>query len=285
MSSWIRPFHRLIVLLVLSISILTGCTETQPVEEEPESQTEQSQSSEANAFSEKEEEAPLEKESMASDEENQPGDVDATVMNVVDGDTIDIKINGREERVRLLLVDTPETVHPDKPVQPFGPEASDFAKEKLTGKEVRFEYDGPKRDHYDRLLGYVWVNGKNFNQQLLEKGLARYAYEYDPPYVHSAALKNAEKHAQQQAKGIWSIEGYVTDEGFREDESSRVEEMPASSPYEGNLPFDPQGPDRDCSDFSSQESAQAFYEAAGGPAHDPHRLDGHDQDGLVCESL
>ncbi|WLR47491.1 thermonuclease family protein [Halobacillus litoralis] len=285
MSSWIRPFRGLIVLLVLSISILTGCTETQPVEEESESQTEQSQNSEPSASLEKEEETPLEEESMASDEGKQPGDVDATVTNVVDGDTIDIKIKGREERVRLLLVDTPETVHPNKPVQPFGPEASDFAKEKLSGKEIRFEYDGPKRDHYDRLLGYVWVNGENFNQQLLEKGLARYAYEYDPPYVHSASMKNAETRAKQQEKGIWSMEGYATDEGFQRGESPKAEEIPASSPYEDRLPYDPQGPDRDCGDFSSQEVAQAFYEAAGGPAQDPHRLDGHDQDGLVCESL
>ncbi|MYL50089.1 nuclease [Halobacillus litoralis] len=284
MSSWIRPFRGLIVLLLLSISFLTGCTETQPVEEEPESQTEQPPDSEESASIEKEEEAPLEKKSKAS-EEKQPGDVDATVTNVVDGDTIDIQINGKEERVRLLLVDTPETVHPDKPVQPFGPEASDYAKEKLSGKDVRFEYDGPKRDHYDRLLGYVWINGENFNQQLLEKGFARYAYEYDPPYVHSASMKNAETRAIQEEKGIWSIDGYVTDEGFREGESSSVEETPASSTYAGGLPYDPQGPDRDCGDFSSQEEAQAFYEAAGGPAQDPHRLDGHDQDGLVCESL
>ncbi|WP_394218645.1 thermonuclease family protein [Halobacillus trueperi] len=284
MSSWIRPFRGLIVLLVISISFLIGCTETQPVEEEPESQTQQPPDSEESASIEKEDEAPLEKKSKAS-EEKQPGDIDATVTNVVDGDTIDIQINGKEERVRLLLVDTPETVHPDKPVQPFGPEASDYAKEKLSGKDVRFEYDGPKRDHYDRLLGYVWVNGENFNQQLLEKGFARYAYEYDPPYVHSASMKNAETRAKQEEKGIWSIDGYVTGEGFREGESSSVEETPASSTYVGSLPYDPQGPDRDCGDFSSQEEAQAFYEAAGGPAQDPHRLDGHDQDGLVCESL
>ncbi|MGR9050774.1 thermonuclease family protein [Halobacillus faecis] len=285
MSSWIRPFLGHTVLLVLSIFLLTGCTETQPVEEESESQTQQSQNSEASAPLEKEEEALPEKDSKTSDEGKQPGDVDATVTNVVDGDTIDIMIDGREERVRLLLVDTPETVHPDKPVQPFGPEASNFAKEKLSGKEIRFEYDGPKRDHYDRLLGYVWVNGENFNQHLLEKGLARYAYEYDPPYALSASMKNAETRAKQQGKGIWSMEGYVTDEGFQQDSSSKEEEIPAPSPYEGSLPYDPQGPDRDCGDFSSQEEAQAFYEAAGGPDQDPHRLDGHDQDGLVCESL
>ncbi|MYL70337.1 nuclease [Halobacillus litoralis] len=284
MCSWIQPFRGLIVLLVLSISILTGCTDTKP-EEISESQNEHSQDSVEGASIEKEDDAPTEKGSNASaKEENLPGDVVGTVTNVVDGDTIDIMMNGKEERVRLLLVDTPETVHPDKPVQRFGPEASEFAEEKLSGKEVRFEYDGPKRDHYDRLLGYIWVNGENFNQQLLEKGLARYAYEYDPPYVHSVSMKKAETRAKQQEKGIWSIDGYVTNEGFSERESFSSEELPASS-YEGNLPYDLHGPDRDCSDFSSQKAAQAFYEAAGGPAQDPHRLDGNDQDGVVCESL
>ncbi len=113
----------------------------------------------------------------------------ATVNRVVDGDTIEINYNGSIEDVRLLLVDTPETVHPSKPVQPFGPEASNFAKEKLEQVEtVYIEFDGPKHDHYDRLLGYIWDDGKNFNKQLLRKGLARYAYVYDPSYTHQEAL-------------------------------------------------------------------------------------------------
>mgnify|MGYP001333899735 CR=1 FL=1 len=78
--------------------------------------------------------------------------VSATVTNVVDGDTVDVNLNGKKERLRLLLVDTPETVHPNQPVQPFGPEASQFAKETLSGQEVQLEFDGPERDNYDRFL-------------------------------------------------------------------------------------------------------------------------------------
>ncbi len=150
---------------------------------------------------------------------------------------------------------------------------------------MRIEYDGPKRDRYDRLLAYIWLDGEIYNQELIEKGLARYAYVYHPPYTHAEDMKTAENRAKRQQKGIWSIDGYVTDNGFRSKEQETSEPETPDSPNTSGLPYDPEGPDRDCSDFSTQESAQAFYEAAGGPASDPHRLDGNDKDGLVCESL
>lgn len=82
--------------------------------------------------------------------------------------------NGNEETVRLLLVDTPETVHPSKPVQPFGPEASKFTKELMpAGSEVEVETGIGERDKYGRLLAYFYVDGKMVNKLLLEKGLAR----------------------------------------------------------------------------------------------------------------
>src|SRR5699024_5086390 len=98
----------------------------------------------------------------------------ATVVRVVDGDTVHILLNGKEEVVRLLLVDTPETKHPTKPVQPFGPEASAFTKQMLpNGKEIEYEFDTSERDKYGRLLGYLYVDGKMVNEALLENGLAR----------------------------------------------------------------------------------------------------------------
>src|SRR5699024_9058527 len=105
---------------------------------------------------------------------------EATVNRVIDGDTVEVKMpDGDKESVRLLLIDTPESVHPDKPEQPYGKESSEYAKDKLPeGKKVNLEYDGPKRGTYDRLLAYIWVDGENFNQKMLEKGYARYAYEY-----------------------------------------------------------------------------------------------------------
>lgn len=118
------------------------------------------------------------------------------VTRIVDGDTIEINYEGKTESVRLLLVDTPETKHPNLPVQPFGPEASEFAEKTLAGKTVQVEFDGPKRDKYDRLLAYLWIDGKNFNKMLLENGLARYAYVYDPPYKYQETMK--QRKAEQK---------------------------------------------------------------------------------------
>ncbi|WP_145997323.1 thermonuclease family protein [Salirhabdus sp. Marseille-P4669] len=211
----------------------------------------------------------------------------ATVTRVVDGDTIELRFeNGTTETIRLLLVDTPETKHPSLPVQQFGPEASQFAKKTLLNKQVQVEYDGPKRDKYDRLLGYLWIGNSIFNQMLLEEGLARYAYVYDPPYTHSSAFMKAQNRAKNAKKGIWSIDGYVTADGFNqheEEKKSSPNPQVGTSPYTG--PYDPSGPDRDCGDFRTQEEAQAFFIAAGGPNRDPHNLDGTDGDGFVCESL
>lgn len=148
----------------------------------------------------------------------------AKVTRIVDGDTIEINYQGRTESVRLLLVDTPETKHPQLPVQPFGPEASAFAEEMLLGKTVQVEFDGPKRDKYDRMLAYLWVDGKNFNEMLLEKGLARYAYVYDPPYTHQSSMKAAEARAKEKRIGIWSIDNYVTSSGY-----NTTSETPKSS--------------------------------------------------------
>ncbi|MFB9974348.1 hypothetical protein FPQ10_10325 [Allobacillus sp. SKP2-8] len=219
----------------------------------------------------------------------------ATVTRVVDGDTIEINLNGMIESVRLLLVDTPETVHPSLPVQKFGPEASSFAKKMLSGKKVQVEYDGPKRDKYGRLLAYLWVDGKNFNEMLLREGLARLAYVYDPPYTHMSSFTKAQSEAVNAKRGIWSIEGYVQSDGFNTVESetetkqsnnsstaSTETNASGSSAYNG--PYNPHGKDRDCGDFDKQKGAQAFFEAAGGPEQDPHRLD-RDGDGTVCESL
>lgn len=218
--------------------------------------------------------------------------LEAKVTEIVDGDTIKVNLDGEEETLRLLLVDTPETKHPDKPVQPFGPEATEFAEETLSGKTVQLEYDGPKRDKYDRLLVYIWVDGTMFNQMLLENGLARLAYVYDPPYKHYQEYMKAQNRAKDKKLGIWSINGYVQDEGFvtqnetqkPEQEQESKSDQSQKSASTSNLKYDPFGPDRDCGDFSSQQEAQEFFEAAGGPESDPHDLD-RDGDGIACDSL
>ncbi len=83
----------------------------------------------------------------------------ATVTEVVDGDTVVVAFpGGRSETVRLLGVDTPETVDPDEPVECYGPEASAFTHARLDGRQVRLEKDREERDRYGRLLAYVYVD-------------------------------------------------------------------------------------------------------------------------------
>ncbi|RFU69040.1 nuclease [Peribacillus saganii] len=126
-------------------------------------------------------------------------------------------MNGKTEVVRLLLVDTPETKHPAKPVQPFGLEASNFAKATLTRKQVGIEIDISERDNYGRLLAYLWIGDKMFNEMLLEKALARVAYIYPPNTKYVDQFRSIQEKAQKQALGIWSLENYSSEEGFETD--------------------------------------------------------------------
>ncbi|OEF98899.1 hypothetical protein BHF71_02940 [Vulcanibacillus modesticaldus] len=130
--------------------------------------------------------------------------LEAKVIRVVDGDTFIAEIEGNKEKIRLLLIDTPETVHPKKPVQPFGPEASAFAKEKLENKIVRLELDVQERDKYGRILAYVYLNdGKMLNELLLAKGLARVVV-YPPNVKYVEKFREIQKRAQEEKVGIWS---------------------------------------------------------------------------------
>jgi micrococcal nuclease len=104
----------------------------------------------------------------------QQPETSATVTRVVDGDTIEISpaIGGIED-VRLIGVDTPETVDPSTPVQPYGPQASNFTKAQLEGKRVALEFDEVREDQYGRLLAYIHVGGQLFNETLLRQGYAQ----------------------------------------------------------------------------------------------------------------
>lgn len=152
--------------------------------------------------------------------------IPATVVRVIDGDTLIVKLeNGVEERVRLLLVDTPETVHPNKPEQPFGREASNFAKEMMPeGSQVHIELDVGERDKYGRLLAYIWIDNKMLNEMLLQKGLARVAYVYAPNTKYVDQFYEIQKEAQQKGIGIWSIENYATEQGYQEVEVEQNEQ-------------------------------------------------------------
>ncbi len=156
-------------------------------------------------------------ESLPSMEEADIDGVKVSVTNVVDGDTIDVNMpDGSEERIRLVLVDTPETKHPKIGVQPFGPEASSFTTSKLTGQEVMLEFDVQERDRYGRLLAYVWLGEELVNKKLIENGLARVAV-FPPNTKYVDEFRSAQEKARQAELGIWSIENYVHEKGFNDE--------------------------------------------------------------------
>lgn len=128
------------------------------------------------------------------------------VTKVVDGDTIDVEINGEVKRLRLIGINTPETVDPRTKVECFGREASSKAKELLEGGFVSLESDESQgeRDKYGRLLRYVFLpDGTNYNQFMISQGYA-YEYTYDLPYKYQFDFKQAEVNARNQNLGLWS---------------------------------------------------------------------------------
>lgn len=129
-----------------------------------------------------------------------------SVSEVVDGDTVKINMNGKVETLRLIGLDTPETVDPRKPVQCFGKEASNKAKELLSGKKVRIETDPTQgeRDKYNRLLAYIYrEDGMFYNKYMIEQGYA-HEYTYNTPYKYQSDFKTAQKNAQASQVGLWS---------------------------------------------------------------------------------
>ncbi len=129
----------------------------------------------------------------------------AVVDRVVDGDTIEVNLNSKKEKVRLIGVDTPETVDPRKTVQCFGKEASSFTKNSLENKTVMLESDPTQgdRDKYQRLLRYIFLeDGTNFNKMLIQQGYA-HEYTYRYPYKYQAAFKLAQKDAMENNWGLW----------------------------------------------------------------------------------
>lgn len=137
---------------------------------------------------------------------NSQDDILYRVTRVIDGDTIIIKIGNKAETVRLIGINTPETVDPRRPIECFGVEASNKAKEILNGESVRLEDDKlvGERDKYGRLLKYIFLeNGTNFNEMMISEGYA-YEYTYDLPYKYQSEFKQAEKEAKEMKKGLWA---------------------------------------------------------------------------------
>ncbi len=130
------------------------------------------------------------------------------VVKVIDGDTIDVIINGQKQRVRLLGVNTPETVDPKKPVQCYGPQASAIARQKLSGASVELQSDPGQgnTDKYHRLLRYVFLaDGTDFDEWLIANGYG-FEYTYDKPYEYQTEFIDAQAKAQVNKLGLWAAD-------------------------------------------------------------------------------
>ena len=127
------------------------------------------------------------------------------VIRVVDGDIIVIKYDGKYEKVRMLCVNTPESVHPDEKQNiPMGNVASKYTQKKLIGKSVNLEFEIKKlRGNYGRLLAYVFVDGQNLNLDLVRQGLSPYYTKYGKSEKYDAEFLAAEKQARKEKLNIW----------------------------------------------------------------------------------
>lgn len=151
------------------------------------------------------------------------------VVSVVDGDTIKLDMNGTTETIRLIGIDTPETVHPSKPVECMGMEASNKAKQLLVGQTVRFEGDTSQdtRDRYSRLLGYVFLpDGRNYGDVMIRSGYA-YEYTYSSAYKYQSLYKEAQSYAESSKLGLWA-DGVCEEEVVAEDPTPEPVATPSS---------------------------------------------------------
>ena len=132
------------------------------------------------------------------------------VVRVVDGDTVILNIDGKKTRVRLIGIDTPESVAMDESRNvKQGKTASEYTKQLLENKKVRLEYDDEKQDVYDRKLGYLFLDDEFINEKLLKEGMAK-LYTKTTNQKYSERLKKAEQYARDNKKGFWK-DFYVND--------------------------------------------------------------------------
>jgi len=237
--------------------------------------------------------------------------VTGTVTRVIDGDTVDVRVDGKVERIRIIGLDTPETVDPRKAVQCFGREASGRAKELMpAGSEVILEPDPTQdtRDRYGRMLAHVFIhldaeNDVSFALEMIAEGLAHH-YVYRVPSMYAADYEYAQSNAMASQRGLWSPDTCAGQAYPKHDLEDPVPGDPVaqaanSTGYVAAVPavvstpvpalpdgFDPafylgKGNAFNCSSFKSQSQAQAVLRA---DPSDPNGLD-TDRDGIACESF
>lgn len=220
---------------------------------------------------------------------------EAQIVRVVDGDTLRLRVDGKEEAVRMIGLNTPESVDPRRPVECLGKEASAQLGELLRGvTAVQVEPDPTQdtRDRFGRLLLYVWLpSGTLLNKEMIRLGYA-HEYTYDQPYRFQADFKAAQKEAEVAKRGLWApgtCEATSTPtprsppNPLKDPAKPAATVAPAPAKPSGNchpayptVCIPPPPPDLDCRDIPHRRFRVL--------PPDPHRLDGRDQDGIGCES-
>ena len=136
-----------------------------------------------------------------------PDGANGRIVKVIDGDTLDVSMNGRTERVRLIGIDTPETKKPNSPVECFGPEATERTKELLPeDTPVLVQRDIEARDPYGRLLGYIYRTSDQLfvNQDLIVNGFAR-PLSIAPNTTFAREFATLAQSAQDSKTGLWGM--------------------------------------------------------------------------------
>lgn len=208
------------------------------------------------------------------------------VARVIDGDTVEVMAAGQTETIRLLGLDTPETVDPRRPVECFGRQASDQAKKLLLDQSVRLESDPTQgeRDGFGRLLRYIFLpDGRNYSLEMIRQGYG-HEYTHNVPHKYQAEFKQAEAQARAGQKGLWSpeacpVQANEPDE-TSDDDSIAVKPDPLETAGDGCHPaYSPClaiVDDLNCKDVDGPITVLRLGD-------DPYRLDG-DNDGIGCES-
>ena len=220
----------------------------------------------------------------------------AEVISVTDGDTIRVRINGQSVPVRYIGIDTPETVDPRQDVQCFGREASARNAQLVAGKVVELEKDVSETDQFQRLLRYVYVDGKMVNEELVRGGFAR-SSSYPPDVKYQDRFRALEAEARAQSVGLWAANACA----IATAPPTATPPTPTASPARTVAPtpaptaapatsaprancdaayptvcIPPPPPDLDCGEIP--------YRRFQVLPPDPHRFDGNDNDGIGCES-
>jgi len=205
--------------------LLSGCSEMdQSGEQKPDQTTSEETQEQADQPEKQEKQSEEQQQANESDEYSQtskPGktvsaknQVSVKLSRVVDGDTIKVFYKGKEESVRYLLIDTPESKKPGECVQPYAEKASKRNEQLIKSGKLTLEFEKSETDKYGRLLAYVFVDGKSVQETLIKEGLGRVAYIYEPPYKYLKEYEEAEELAKKKKANIWSKKGLVSSRGF-----------------------------------------------------------------------